>query len=447
MASSNIRRALGRNLGLEDDTEAVVVDAVEAPVVGEETPAADTAVVEQAAAEVEQTNEVVEELEEAKEGLEAIALSLESISKNGGLDQNSAMFARHAIAGYTARFGIQTSDVMPSMESFGGASARASATTVTMEGIGEAIKSFWDAIVAQLKKVWAAVKNWWLKTLDAAPRLKAAAEKLKAKADKTTGSPKESKIDGPLKALHISGKAPADVLAQAKGLVALSKDSLKQGLGDKVDNAAKMLEDIDAKTDATKIAAKTTEMAGNADIISIAEAKTAPANAAKRFGEGLEILGTGELPGGKMIIVKLPAKKDDAGAFKRVGQSLVSFAEKAKDVDSNAQFAALSAGACSDVCDQVIAICDNIIDFKKEWEKRESSFDTFQKAGDKLVKTLQKDTDLKSDQRKPIVDLIGGAQALVGTAVRGPAQFISYYISTSKAYLTLVEKSLSNHKE
>ena len=212
MAKPNIARRLGAFYGLEEDGEgAGAVEATETPIAEEvSAPVADVA---EAAAEVDQQEEVLADMTEAAgevENVETAADAAIAESADGTLSRESAAWVRIALENAIGKTGLVPA-IMPSLEAFGGTSGRRSATKVTMEGIGEFLKKIWNAIKTQIQKVWAYVKNWYLKVLDAAPRLKKKAEAISKRTENMTGSPEAKDFElGVLKQLHLSGKAPKE---------------------------------------------------------------------------------------------------------------------------------------------------------------------------------------------------------------------------------------------
>lgn len=132
----------------------------------------------EAGAEAEEQADNVEELGEITEGLESILISMESAMQDGGLNPQAALFMQHAVQAHVGRLGMSASDVTPSMESFGGASGQAAATTISMEGIGDTIKKIWLAIKNAISKAIQAVKNFFAKIFGGVAKLKSRADSL-----------------------------------------------------------------------------------------------------------------------------------------------------------------------------------------------------------------------------------------------------------------------------
>ncbi|MNU54533.1 phiKZ-like phage internal head protein [compost metagenome] len=162
-------------VSMEDDT-LNETDLVVSPDETVEQEIADTA---ESFAEAEQGSDDVQELGEISEGLESIVLSMESAMQDGGLNPQAALFMQHAVQGYTRRLGLHASQITPSLESFGGASGQAAATTISMEGIGETLKKIWVAIKNAVSKAIQAVKNFFAKIFGGVAKLKTRSDALK----------------------------------------------------------------------------------------------------------------------------------------------------------------------------------------------------------------------------------------------------------------------------
>lgn len=161
----------------------------------------------EAEGEFEEQGDNVEELGEISEGLEGILISMESAMQDGGLNPQAALFMQHAVQAHVGRLGLEASDVTPSMESFGGASGQAAATTISMEGIGETLKKIWMAIKNAVSKAIQAIKNFFSKIFGGVGKLKSRHEALK-KAVKEIKEEKGDKIKVPnANTLRYKGKA------------------------------------------------------------------------------------------------------------------------------------------------------------------------------------------------------------------------------------------------
>jgi hypothetical protein len=178
--------------------------------------------VAEAGIEVIEAEDDVEELHEIAEGLESIVASLESAVEDGGLDAQAAIFMQHAIHGYTRRVGLEADAIVPSLESFGGASGKAAATTISVESVKETIQKIWQAIKNAVAKAIQAVTNFFAKLIGGTKKLKERSKAL-AKSVKELSSKKvdaEARIKVPAtNTLRYKGKV--DVSSINTGMTAL----------------------------------------------------------------------------------------------------------------------------------------------------------------------------------------------------------------------------------
>lgn len=425
--------ALRLGIGLESEGADDVVEDLR----GDDTVEGEMLEVQEAAADVQLDEEAVEELEEAAEGLEAIALSLESEMANGGLDPQAAQFAAHAIDAHTKRLGV-TSSIVPSMESFGGASGKLQGTQVSLEGLKDILAKIWAKIKSMLQSVKRKLKEYWLKMFDAAPKLVKRAEAIQKKAQGTTGTAKEKTVKGPLKALHIGGKAPnlVKALGDVQGeLVQDGKEASKAAI-----KASDMMASI-----MEGVASKPEEIDGaDAKLNGLGIAKGG--SALKRFGEGMEGELGQELPGGKAFYT---VHASDDSAVRRMATlraGIADHAEKAKDVESTGDFSVLSLNDIDKVCDIVIKLGNNIVDYKRDWEAREKALAKLEKAGDKLAKSGKGD-DLSSEQQGKVKKLMAAASNMGKSGFTGAEAAQGYVMNTARAALSVCEKSLSQYKD
>ena len=197
---NKIRQAR-QGLGMEDDTNNPEVTGAGGsngsatggsskttpPVVDEVAAAADSAVddASEAGESVVEDSEVIEELDDAKAALEEICEDMRISLQNGGMNPDMARMAKRYADRTLARVGM--SNPIPSCEAFGGFGDRFVATSVSMEGVGDAIKNIWEKIKTWFNNMWKNIRTYWQKVWDASPKLKARAEALRKKADDLGG--------------------------------------------------------------------------------------------------------------------------------------------------------------------------------------------------------------------------------------------------------------------
>lgn len=173
MSKFDLSRTIAKNLGVKTSLEDFDVDvnigttetevdengAQLSPVTssGELTPEAAEVEVTEEAQEVEETNEQGEELEEDVETLESLKVVLEKSLAQGGLDTVSAEMFNITLNTVLSKHGIKATDVVPSMEDFG--DNRYHSTQVSMEKVGDALRSFGQGVKNVLKQIWQQVKK------------------------------------------------------------------------------------------------------------------------------------------------------------------------------------------------------------------------------------------------------------------------------------------------
>lgn len=492
------RIGLGRFVSvLDDDTLDTPVDNGEVAV--EEEVSAPIADATEETAEVEAEDIGAEQAMDSTETLEEVEDAVVAAEADGGLDRQSAVFAHLAMKAAMGKADydhfVRTSKI-PSVESYnGGSSSRQRYTAITKEGIGTALRGFWEAIVRQIKKMWAAVKNWYLKVLDAAPRMKARAEALAKKAGDITGAATEKSFDmGGLNQLALNGKAPApnDALATLKTV----SEGADQLLGDTTSgNYEKLFDDFEEVVEtvsninddefgqgksysgvknvgefyrvqhngalATSLKSIETEfytLVNKANTAVKASGGTVDGGS-KRFGDDITVTASKELFGGKQIAMFVPKKfigKNSAGSTedtltmsryaRNSGIRFIDSKEKPKDVDSSGNFKTLSGSDIRSLMDELSDICDHIMTYKKSWEKRDKQFDKMDKAAKKAIANVEKDRDTAPIKMRIVKDVSVGMSAAYQLGIRFENQFIQYCLAVGRATITWVERSLAQYK-
>ncbi len=129
-------------------------------------------------AETDTATEAAGELEAVAAGLESIYASMKESMEGGGLTHQAAEFMHIAVESYSARLGMSDVAIVPSLESFGGMTARTESTRVSMENIEKVVAKIWEALKAQLAKIKAFVIKFLKQVMSAANRLRARAEQV-----------------------------------------------------------------------------------------------------------------------------------------------------------------------------------------------------------------------------------------------------------------------------
>lgn len=445
---------------------------------GTESPEAAIIEVDEASDAVEETEDKIEELETDAESLENIYLAMEGFKRNGGMTKDVALVAQIGIENIISKYpSLSLRGVgQPSIESFGNSGGRLSATVTSCEGIRQLLSDFWAMIMKQVNKLTAYIRNWYLKVLDAAPRLKKRAEAISQKAGNTVGAIDLKKIDiSVLKDLSFGGKAIAPgALATQLGVI---KDACATVLAAKTADAYEtgmnaymelMEKAVEGKLAAEATPAKPAE--GDKPEIPAQEAKTIETaisqlikttetglgtfaagnvqDSSKRFPTGVTVTGTPEIIGNTIIIKKIGAS---AAQIKNYASNTGFALDKAnlkKTVEASGQFDTMTTSQVSTVADVVAEICGQIMDYKKSWEGREKQQKRMDSEVKKAISSSEKSTEENSTTIAKQVRECGGAvKDIWAKGVQFESNIINFAIKTSRSALTYCERSLSEHKK
>lgn len=181
--------------------------------------------VTEAQQETEEAADTVEEAVAAVEELSDVAGVMEdSIEEGEGLTEDAAEIAEVAVESICARLGYKPAKKpIPSMESFGSTSSRLEATKYALEGISDTIKKIWEAIKGFFVRIWDGIKSLWKRLFDAGIRVKARAEKLSAKLKEVTDGKMvadgEKKLDVTKYCVTFNAKSAAELPAAAASVL------------------------------------------------------------------------------------------------------------------------------------------------------------------------------------------------------------------------------------
>ena len=462
--------------------------------VDETTAAADAAVdgVEEAGESVIEDSEVIAELDDAQAAMEEIYDDMRISLQNGGMNPDLARMAKRYADRTLARVGM--SNPIPSCEAFGGFGDRFVATSVSMEGVGDAIKNIWEKIKTWFNNMWKNIRTYWQKVWDASPKLKARAEALRKKADDLGGkTATEKTIDvgsDLVKKLHNdSGKLPSvqemtgvmekvskltqllfgdyyaqalkfaehygDKLAGVNEPTAANLEGLGLGAGDLVSpasvlktKATGLLTDNEAAkskfADATVVATSDSLFGGQVVAVATFATGVGTEDDPTTGGDGEPKQGEPEQGEPK------PASTGGSGTaakFNSFGKNtvkLMTLLEKSPEV-SEATMATMALGDVQKLCDEVIKLCDSISSYRKDWEMAEKAQAKIMRAGDNFSRAAGKSTEKGGDD----VSAATAAVKLTKTAGEWIAQpnqnFSRYAMESAKAVLMVCDKSLAQY--
>ena len=434
---------LVRAMENEEDTPNVV-EGADAPPAAEsaETELLDVAEsAEEGAAEEAATEEAVE----AVEALESYATALEAAAENGGLDRHGARVLNIGLESIYSKLGFSNAKAAVSLESFGGSSSKAGATTLALEDVKEKIKEIWKAIVAAIKRAIAWVKGHFDKMFGAAQNLQKRAKALQEKAKGVNGTPKEKTFENErlVKALHINGNVPTNVAAEL-GKVAKVADGVFTSISDfNAKVGEEILEGLNADKHADTLAKLNVAPPAFNFLANVGNPQAAG------FGEpheGLDLIRSAEMMGNKAILSEVPAKQatgeEAAKIISRMTTYLGAFNPKAKD-PSKTSVQTLQPTECGKIGEEVEALMTEVINYKAKLAKSTEMQDKIAKAADKMGKDSTTEDDKAEAKAMSWGQKI--TQNLIANLNRAPSGMSAYVLNVSKASLDYAELSLKQY--
>lgn len=385
----------------------------------------------EAEGEFEEQGDNVEELGEISEGLESILISMESAMQDGGLNPQAALFMQHAVQAHVGRLGLEASDVTPSMESFGGASGQAAATTISMEGIGETLKKIWMAIKNAVSKAIQAIKNFFSKIFGGVGKLKSRHEALK-KAVKEIKEEKGDKIKVPnANTLRYKGKADmGSILAGLNATLSVGGAEIK-GL---IDSAQDF---YDARVPRLLDRAETNDFARE----ELQKALTETTEGVEKVFE--KVVNVGNVMSGDAVLRLEGTKSMEKGSDSNLSapKLVKGYGFKAID-DAGTEIAAPSKAELQKVLDVTGKIIAQLEEKKKPLEKLTAAREKALKATEtkvegwtKKIKESAKQAGASMVMRKANFDIS-----------RAVNQIYSHEFNVVRAALALVDRGVAAHK-
>ena len=452
----SIRSKLNRSLGLESsmtvgvgdndafDEVGTVVDSVMPD--GTPTPESDVVELEIIYDDAFTSKDDLEELIAAASGIETVVLAMADDQTNGGLTEQSSRYAEVALESIGRRYSITPRDMgMVSLESFSGDSKHAN--VVSMEGIIDTLKSWWDAIVTKFKQLIVKLNKYWQESWSGAARLKSRAEALKAKSRSIKGSIKEKNIEdaGLYNALNIRGKvaSPSELIA------AYSKVSVPVKSPLQTEKVEAVIDQIfaDLKWDnlnagaanyGRKIMGMITIPSGKLDS-SFKINETVPANGMLK--------GIGGLPGNKAIAWGLNIADSNVATIDVLSKFVFQVAVDDRDFktpNTKPKLPTLSAAEVESLCDAVITAMDTAIRNKTDGAKSVKLAKKVEDEGTSFMREAP--ADVEATKSAAASKLMSDMVSIAKEATTGNVQVLRYSMRTTKAMLSYAAKSLSNFK-
>ena len=454
-----------------------------APAVPEdETATHETAETAAAADEVAQESADAEDLGEEQEQLEEAGEIIEQ--ESAGLTPEASRYLNLAL---TRIVGKQAAAKIATESHNSGRAAQEEAKRIALEGIKDTLKSFWNAIKAQLKKFYAKVKTFFVKMFSGAKKLAERAKKLQEKANNAVGTIEEKSFNfSQTKAIAVNGK-----YSEASSLLT-GLHNIQQWMDKNL--TVKKSEDYENVIEKTQTAVEsaikdliTTAKAGgkssvhdrfdmrfdvNAELNKAGFLLIQPLTVNSNVEEKLKKMyvntesGSTEkvdmsqpLPGGKAIfkIYHTTTGKGDLdleAGIKQVAKGiknsrLVLGNDKYNPSEvSEGDVKTLTTSQIDKVCDDIIEIGETSYTYEKAWERRDKFQAKLEREIDQIIKEVDQEDDDKVDSKfqRAARQYAESFTASVRRRTTFESQFISYALSTGNAFLNYAERSLAQHK-
>lgn len=454
---------------LESADTTVENDAAAAATPEDETATSVISSTADAAQEVAQESADLDQLGSEQEELGEVQETIEQ--ESAGLSPEAARYLNIAL---NRIVGKRAANKIIATENYStGRAAQESAKRFALESISETLKSFWEAIKAQFKKVYSKVKDWIIKTFSAAKKLKERAEKIQNRANDTVGSIEEKSFSfSQTKTIAVAGKYNeagsllsglnelADVVG--KTITELKKDQLDEAI-EKIVNALKASINSGTTgsrttTDTAAIKALSTAVkatiAGGTVVASAAAVVGDKTKYDAQFGDATEVDVTGVfgLPGSKAIIAVVVKGTTDPNSIEagikylKAGRLVVTGDRyNPRDV-SEGDVKTLTTSQIDKVCDSVVTIAEAVYEFEKNWKENDKLVEKVQKEVDDLVKDFDQEDKADGTAQRNFRNFCNAAVGAVRRQSSFKAGLCSYGVTTSNAFLNYAEKSLAQHK-
>lgn len=435
-----------------------------------ETATAEIADLRQEDAERVEADAEADDLEGRVELAEELHDEVEPVVTEGlGLDRAGMALLQVGLRRVAGRAGKHLVGRNLKMEAIdAGVAGRREQTSIQFEDLKDTLKQAWKAIKQAFMKAWAKVKTWYIKTFDASKKLKSRATKIRDRAENLTGtidSSKKSFSFSGIKTLGKNGKIgdAGDVKTGISNLKTLAKDFLDVQDAKTLDDKAEALVDYLDKlkgsdNNAAGVRALKTQIEAAFNTKSVNGTKPSEVDAKIITGLGGEKENqfnfSSVLPGDKVVIaIKGKTGSEEAdkivAAIRRTRLVFSNTKDKPKEASGDAKTANVS--QITSICGDVIEIADEIFDFKKGWEGRDSHQSKLLKdidtTFDQIARDANEDGETKAGntQARLARSIASAATGLVRRDSSFKASLVGYLMNTSNVALSYCERSLANH--
>jgi hypothetical protein len=416
-------RSRGFIAAMEDDSSEVEIN-IEPGVPAEvEVKAAEVA---EDANEIQQETESMEDAVADAETLDMIANTAEkSVEEGEGMDPVAAEIAEVAVESIYARLGVERKAI-PSLESFGSAGSRKSATRIAIEDWKDTVKKVWEAVKKFFVNLYEKIKNFILNVINTFRSLEKAAKSMKARVLDLKGEAKEKTIKDKSLAKGL-GRGETGTVTAAKAIETvkliqeIGKDSPKvsETASEALSTIAKITTDIKQIIEEKNIHKVE---AASEDFISTVRSKLPPESQPLFNGDKIIIDVKEE---GNGIAYSVTVKHSDKGAE---------------------ELNVLTKQEMITICDEVVTLAKNIDEASKSIKKVEEMTKNVTKIVDGIIKLASE--GIEEEQVKRNLNLVRSIVLSLGSATTKIASIIlGVSTKTGRAALSYVAKSMNQYGE
>jgi hypothetical protein len=408
----------------------------------------------------------VDRLADMSDALEDLAVTADAIEGEAGdgvpTDNEAALIETVASAA-VAGTDVDSSEIVPAMESHGGKRRYAAET------IRERARSIWEAIKRVLKQVWDKITSFLYKIFGTLPTLRRRLEELKKRVQDNSNKTVDEKkitVSTGVASLSANYKTPSNAAELRKNFLTLLNTSkavfvdeagVTLSLGEAVLDGINDFEPDAAEATAAKFVEKVT-----AEMKKASNKLSTTAVSGNRFGDSVDAKMTEPLLGNVSIVMKRPTfVEHKAGSGSTLGKleqmrgfacEVVQTSEKPKDVPNNFEMSTASNSEMLHLVEDALELVDVLEKFQKgkkadDMKKLKGKLDT---ASDKATTAMNK---LNGKEDKAETAAIPYYRALLNFNqayarwVKDPAlPMVSHSLASIRSVVNVVQKSLSNYK-
>lgn len=348
---------------------------------------------------------------------------------------------------------------LPKMENFESRADSRTATSFVQEGVGEALKSFWEALKAQFLKLWGRAKTWYVKTFSAAKRVADRAKTVRDRAESANATiDKKSFEFAQVKQLAVGGrlKSVSEFETAFGVVVGLVAEAVEIPTDKAIEDLASNIEIIADGEGTTKASGFNQVVTGLVESFKkiaqggkVSDAKVASSLGAGAGGEA-DVNATPELPGDKQFVVVSARDSSDLDKVLRMTRlTMVNTKDKPKEISSK-EVATLNASQVAKLASTIAESADDIAEYESKWQKVDKAQDTLIKGLDSIIRNIEsdvRDDENSSDKAKAgIRKTASAATQFTQRLANTTSSITGYALTVYAATLNWCEGSMRNYK-